>query len=338
MKQDSLVKSQVFVFIERKGQSIDSGSLNLLPKARDLAGKISGKTVAVTLSPLSDVEVSALAREGVNEVIAAESPSLAEYNPELYSNVLTELIRRESPAMFLAAHTVIGVEVVASVAGKLGVLLLTNCIDMDIEPASGGVLVTRPMFGGSKHVKMTVPASVAIVGTLQSRSWEIQACEAPKPVVRQYDPSLTGELLSRVKVLSTLRPSKGGLDLTKADIIVSIGRGIGSKNEIPMYRELADALGGVLACSRPLTDQGWLPPEHLVGMSGSTVKPKVYLACGISGAYQHIMAMQDTQAIIAINKDPSAPIFEVAHYGAVADLNKVIPSLLKLAKESRASA
>jgi len=330
------VRDQILVYVEPGRESIDSSSLSLLTKARDLATKMSRKLVVVVLGrPSDDAAFALLRQKGVDEVLVVEHALLGQTNLDLYSNVLADIAREEQPRVLLLPHTVVGVEVASLVAGRIGIPPVTNCID--IEPVGDSVRVTRPMFGGTRHAVLVIEAGHPIVGTLQSRRWPAADVEAREPVVTRYDPSAAGELVTRIKVLSTIQPPKGGIDLTKAEIIVSVGRGIGSKSNIGLYQQLAEALGGTLACSRPVADLGWLPEEHLVGMSGTTVKPKVYLACGISGAYQHIVAMQDSQAIIAINNDPAAPIFEVAHAGVVADLNQIVPALLEAARASRFS-
>ncbi|MFQ5343067.1 MAG: electron transfer flavoprotein subunit alpha/FixB family protein [Anaerolineae bacterium] len=329
--QRGSVQDHLLVWVERKGHSIDSASLALLTSAGELAARMSCRLVAVVLGqPSEDRFIPILEQRGVDEILLVENPALADHNAELFSKILADLVRAESPKMLLMPHTVAGIELSGSVAGKLSFPLLTNCIN--IEPSTGSLAVTRPMFGGTRHVRLVVGHSTPIVATLRGNNTQNQPLPSEGARIRRYDPSSAGELLSRIRLLSTVQPPRGGVDITKADIVVSIGRGIGSKANILLYQQLADALGGVVACSRPLVDKGWLPPEHLVGISGSTVKPKVYLACGISGAVQHIVAMHESQGIIAINTDPAAPIFEIAQVGAVADLNQVIPVLLELAK------
>ncbi len=331
--QQLSTNDQILVYVERGAQSIDTASVNLLAKAKDLAVRMSCKLIAVTLGEDGhEPGIAALAQKGVDGILAVEHAEAGKHNVELFSSLLAEVVRAEHPRIFLVPHTVMGVEVACLVAGKLGIAPATNLID--IEPQDGSVIVTRPMFGGTRHVKVLIGAGSPIIGTLQSRTWTAQPVEGREPAVTRCRPSAASDLLARIKMLSTIEPSRGGVDLTKAQIIVSIGRGIGAKTNIPLYRDLADLLGGVLACSRPIADLSWLPSEHLVGISGSTVRPKVYLACGISGAYQHLAAMQDAQTIIAINSDPTAPIFEVAHYGIVMDLNQVVPCLLEIAKAS----
>ncbi len=331
--QQVSIKGQILAYVEHSGASVDGASLNLLVKVRALANSMSAKVIAVVVGqPGHDVGLDALAQNGVDGLLVVEHPDLAQYNPELFSKIMADIVRDEQPRMFLAPHTVIAMEIASSVAGRLGIPPITNCLD--IEMADGKLLVTRPMFGGTRHVRTTVEGS-PIIGTLRSKVWPSSQLQAGGPAIRRYDPSTVGDLLTRIKVLSTIEPDKGDLGLNTAELIVSIGRGIGTKANIPMYRELAEALGGVLGCSRPLVDLSWLPKEHQVGISGNTVKPKVYLACGISGAYQHIAGMQESQTIIAVNNDPTAPIFEVAQYGAVADLSQVAPRLLELAKATR---
>jgi electron transfer flavoprotein alpha subunit len=200
---------------------------------------------------------------------------------------------------------------------------------------NGAVIVARPVFDSTQHAHVALAEGESAVIALQKGSFQ--------PI----EPSSRAAALERVSIDVAAIPARsrvtavtdepaGDIDITKADIVVSVGRGIGTQDKIPIIAELADALGGVLACSRPVVDVGWLPRERQVGASGRTVTPKVYIACGISGAIQHLTGMRDAHRIIAINKDPDAPIFGVAHVGVVGDLFEIIPALTKAAREAKA--
>jgi electron transfer flavoprotein alpha subunit len=215
----------------------------------------------------------------------------------------------------------------------LGMNAFTNCVDVRLE--NGAVIVTRPVFDNTQHAHIALDENDSAVIALQKGSFQpIEPCTRQAALESvAIDVAAIG---ARSKVLAITDEPAGDVDITKADVVVSVGRGIGTEEKISVIAELADALGGVLACSRPVVDVGWLPRERQVGASGRTVTPKVYIACGISGAIQHLTGMRDAHRIIAINKDPDAPIFGVAHIGVVGDLFEIVPALTKAAKEAKA--
>ncbi len=197
---------------------------------------------------------------------------------------------------------------------------------MDLELLDGTCIVTRPMYGGVIHIRAELQGLPPFIVSLQNGA--LRAKTLPRRAASLLPiPVEISEADIRAKVVGLLQAATGEIDITKADIIVAVGRGIREKANIQLARDMADALGGVVACSRPLADLGWLPPECHVGMSGKIVKPKVYIACGISGASHHVAGMKDSHTIIAINKDPGAPIFQVAHFGVVRDLFEIMPVL-----------
>jgi electron transfer flavoprotein alpha subunit len=219
-------------------------------------------------------------------------------------------------------------ELAPAIASLLGINAFTNCVH--VEMREGAVTVTRPLFDGTQHAHIALDESAVIA--LQKGLFAPLEPSAKKAAVETVAID-SKNLPSRSKVLTIIEEPAGDVDIGKAEIIVSIGRGVGNENKIPILAELAEALGGVLACSRPVVDVGWLPRERQVGASGKTVTPKIYVACGISGAIQHLTGMRDSRRIIAINKDPNAPIFGVAHIGVVGDLFEIVPALTKAAIE-----
>jgi electron transfer flavoprotein alpha subunit len=222
-------------------------------------------------------------------------------------------------------------ELAPAVASKLGVNALTNCVNVEVR--DGAVTVTRPLFDGTMHAEIALEENGTTVIALQKGSAIAATPSAKQPVVYSLVMDLKS-IPSRSRVLEITEEPQGEVDLSKAELIVAVGRGIGDKDKIHLTAELAEALGGALACSRPVVDVGWMPRERQVGASGKSVAPKVYVACGISGAIQHLTGMRDSQRIIAINKDPNAPIFHVAHTGVVGDLFEIIPALTKAAREA----
>ncbi|MFC1930569.1 electron transfer flavoprotein subunit alpha/FixB family protein, partial [Chloroflexota bacterium] len=248
-------------------------------------------------------------------------PLLEHHNPEIICNVVYDVLQNTKPALFLMGHTFLGIETGPVVATRLGVCLVSNCVELEFS--DGEFAVTRPVFGGTAHAKEILLGPQPHVVTLQKGRLTETSLMSGTATVENI-PVQIDESSLRTSVIETIEASTEGIDITKADIIVAVGRGIGGKANIQQIEDLASSIGGVTACSRPVVDFGWLPLERLVGMSGKTVKPRVYLACGISGASQHVAGMTDSKVIIAINKDRNAPIFQVAHYGVAGDLFKII--------------
>ena len=232
----------------------------------------------------------------------------------------------------LIGYSLVGMELTPAIASKLGMNALTNCVNIEI--CDGVVTVTRPLFDGTMHAHIAMEENATAVVALQKGSAPATAPSAKQAVVQSITIDVNS-IPSRSRVLEITEEPKGDVDLGKAEIIVAVGRGIGDKEKIHFTAELAEALGGTLACSRPVVDVGWLPRERQVGASGKSVAPKVYVACGISGAIQHLTGMRDSKRIIAINKDPNAPIFQVAHIGVVGDLFEIVPALTRAAQEAQ---
>jgi electron transfer flavoprotein alpha subunit len=207
--------------------------------------------------------------------------------------------------------------------------LVSNCLS--IEKLENGFTVTRPIFGGALLIRLHIQGPPPILASIQRGSSAPKSGQTKRADIVRLNVSQENGA-SKINVLHEQRPSFG-TDITKAKTLIAVGRGIGQETKLGLFRELAEQLGGTLAASRPIIDMGWLPPDHQVGLSGQTVKPNLYLACGISGAAQHVAGMKDAGVIIAINKDATAPIFQVAHYGVVGDLFDIVTPLLKIAKE-----
>ncbi len=271
----------------------------------------------------------ALAEELKGRVPALDlvlSPDLAEYNPELYLPLLEKLIRERAPRLVLMGHTSQGMDLAPALAGRLGLPLATGCIGIeDGERLS----VARPVYGGKVLERLTLKDAPTTVLTLQGGAFGPPAEGAYETQVREVRPEGLQPLQGRV-FLERFKAAVEDVDITAADILVSVGRGIGSPENIPLARELADRLGATLSCSRPVADAGWLPKSRQVGTSGQTVRPRIYLALGISGAFQHVAGMSGAETIIAVNKDPRAPIFQAADFGLAEDLFQVLPKLTEM--------
>lgn len=250
-------------------------------------------------------------------------PDLAAFNPEHYLPVLEDLVRSARPALVVMGHTSQGMDLAPGLAGRLGAPLVTDCTGLVAE---GGVLVaTRQVYSGKVQQRLVLQPAETVVCTVQPGAFPA-AADGVATSVRE---TALADLAPRHarRFLEYLAAAAEDVDITAADILVSVGRGIGNADNIAAARTLADALGATLACSRPVADAGWLPKSRQVGTSGKTVRPRVYVALGISGAFQHQAGMKGSGTIIAVNKDPRAPIFQVAHYGIVADLFEVLPKL-----------
>jgi electron transfer flavoprotein alpha subunit len=258
-----------------------------------------------------------------------EDAQLEHFNSIHYQKVLSSIIINYQPLLTLIGHTAFGMDLAPSVSVELGFPLVTDCIDLSFE--ENHLKAVRSIYGGKIDANVSVRESKGYMATIRPGVF------APvMPGERKGGILLESSPLQRTtdvkKFIEYIEAPITGEDITQAEIIVSVGQGIGGPEHIPMIEEVAKSLGGVIACSRPVVDRNWLPKERQVGISGKTVKPKIYIAIGISGAFQHMTAMQGSETIIAINKDPRAPIFGVADYGIVDDFQNVIPILKEKAK------
>jgi electron transfer flavoprotein alpha subunit len=325
---------EIVVLVEHVDGKVDSVTLQLLAAGRLLADELKVDLVALACGhDLGDV-TTALQNHGMDKILLVESPALATAAGEVQAKVIAQAAAPMQPRFVLVGYTLIGMELTPAIAVHLGMNALTNCVDVKLE--NGAVMVTRPVFDSTQHAHLALDTSDAAVIALQKGSFPAIEPSNRQAAVESVSIDVAG-IPARSKVLAISDEPAGDVDITKADIVVSVGRGIGTEEKIPIIAELADALGGVLACSRPVVDVGWLPRERQVGASGRTVTPKVYVACGISGAIQHLTGMRDAHRIIAINKDPNAPIFGIAHIGVVGDLFEIVPALTKAAREAKAT-
>jgi electron transfer flavoprotein alpha subunit len=323
----------ILVLVEHVDGKVDSITLQLLNAGRMLADQLQVDLVALaTGSQLNGVS-AALQGHGADKIVLVESLALAAVAGEVHARVIAQVAQPMEPRLVLVGYSLIGMELTPAIAVHLGMNALSNCVNMKIE--NGAVIVTRPVFDSTLHAHIALDENDTAVIALQKGSFPAIEPSTRQSVVESVSVDVAG-IPSRSKVLAIAEEPAGGVDITKAEIVVSVGRGIGTEAKISIIAELAEALGGVLACSRPVVDVGWLPRERQVGASGRTVTPKVYLACGISGAIQHLTGMRDSHRIIAINKDPNAPIFDVAHIGVVGDLFEIVPALTKAAREAKA--
>jgi len=324
---------EILVLVEHAGGKVDSVTLQLLTAGRQLAAELNTGLAALVIGHQLDGVVNALKDSGADKILRADDPALASAAGEAQAHVIFQVARQIEARYLLIGYNLVGMELAPAIAILLGINAFTNCVN--VEMREGAVTVTRPLFDGTQHAHIALDENESAVIALQKGSFAPREPSTKEAAVETVAID-SKNFPSRSKVLAIIEEPAGDVDIGKAEIIVSVGRGVGNKDKIPIVAELAEALGGVLACSRPVVDVGWLPRERQVGASGKTVTPKVYLACGISGAIQHLTGMRDSHRIIAINKDPNAPIFGVAHVGVVGNLFEIVPALTKAAKEAKA--
>jgi electron transfer flavoprotein alpha subunit len=318
----------VLVLAESREHELDNITFELIGKGRELADRIGAELKVLILGYQIAAQVKALAGAGADSVMVADDAQLKDYNPAVYHRVICEVVKDVKPRLFLLGHFFLGIEMGPSVATNLGATLTSNCVDLELT--DGKITVTRPAYYGTVHVKIELEGALPYIISFQKGV--LPRITLPsRPARISKVPVVTGGLAIFSRVLGLRQVPTGEVDLTKADIIVSLGRGIGGRDNIQMGKDLAAALGSAIGCSRHLADSGWLPPECHVGMEGKTVAPKVYIACGISGASHHVGGMRDSDLIIAINTDPNAPIFNVAHYGIIGDVREIMPALTQAA-------
>ncbi len=300
---------------------------------QNLAAQLNN-TLSVVLIGHSIQELAeAVSERCGQEVLVVESERCRDYTPEAYCEVLRQIAQRESPYLLLMGHTYQAIDFAPKLAARLERGFISNCVDCTIE--KGQLSFVRLVYNGKLHLLVGLKGDPPYLVSLQQgafNTYEVKRQQSARVV--NCDVRLPDEILKR-KVLEIVRETQGKVDLSQAQIIVAGGRGLGSKEKFQLILDLANALGAAVGASRPVTDGGWLPKEHQIGSSGQTVTPKLYIACGISGAIQHLVGMLSSGCVVAINKDPNAPIFSVADYGIVGDIFKVVPVLTELIKETR---
>jgi len=324
--------TKIFVLVEHRQGQIRDITYEMLTKARELAEKTNAELTAIILGKNIKEQAKPLT-EYAKTVIAVDDPRLENFNSEAYKKILSKLVAEHKPALVLIGHTSYGIELAPRLATTLNLPLATDCIDLAFEAEA--FTVTRQMFGGKVNTKATLRKAETYIATIRQAAFTAQKPATPLNGQITETPSPLTEEITEKRFLQYVLPPPGGVDITAADKLIGIGRGIKDAANIPQIEELAKTLGGVMSCSRPIVDKGWLPNDRQVGTSGKTVKPKLYLALGISGAFQHVLGMKNSDLIIAVNKDPKAPIFNFADYGIVEDLFKIVPSLKSKVNESK---
>ena len=329
--------SGVWVFAEQRDGRLKSVAYELLAEGRKLADKLGTEVCAVCLG--HNVEgAEQLVAYGADRVYLADDPALADHQEDYYTRALVDLIRKHRPEILLAGATAMGRSFIPRVASILYTGLTADCTGLDIDPESRLLLQTRPTFGGNVMATIVCQARRPQMATVRPHVFKKGAPDDKNrgEVIKvDFDREA---ITARTKLLDFVEDLSEKVKLDDAEVIVSGGRGLGRPENFQVVKELADSLGAALGSSRPPVDEGWIPYSHQVGQTGKTVCPRLYIACGISGAVQHLAGMQTSDTIVAINEDPGAPIFEVATYGIVGDLFQVVPMLTERLKKSRGTA
>lgn len=322
---------EILVLAEHRAGELRDITWEMLSKGRQLA-EVLGAQLSVALLGKGAKTLAETLRLRSNKVLWVDDERLEHFNTETYEKVLAPLLEERQPLLTLIGQTATGMDLAPGLATRLRMPLATDCIGIEAE--ADRFAITRQLYGGKVNARVSFLKKGPYMATVRPGAFPVMEKDSLSGEIEPVASPLSDEALAR-RFIGFVEAAAGEVDISQADILVSVGRGIKDPENIPMVKELADALGGALSCSRPVVDKKWLPKSCQVGTSGKTVKPKVYIAIGISGAFQHVAGMKGAGTVIAINKDPKAPIFNVAHYGIVGDLFKIVPVLKEKAKAWR---
>lgn len=339
----------VYVFAQQVDNEISSIAFELLGKAKDLAKDLNTDVTAVLIGSGVKGLADQLAEYGADKVIVVDDPELKDYRTEPYAHALASVINKYKPEIMLVGATAIGRDLGPRVSARVATGLTADCTVLEIgdfplqavpgqEQLHNQLLMTRPAFGGNTIATIACPYNRPQMATVRAGVMQkIAPIKGAKANVEEFNPGFTPDN-KYVEILDIVKSVAETVDIMDAKILVSGGRGVGSPENFKILEDLAEVLGGTVSCSRAVVDSGWKPKDLQVGQTGKTVRPNVYFAIGISGAIQHVAGMEESDIIVAINKDADAPIFDVADYGVVGDLNKIVPKLTEALKAEIAAA
>ncbi|WP_027634594.1 electron transfer flavoprotein subunit alpha/FixB family protein [Clostridium hydrogeniformans] len=318
----------VWVFAEQRDGELQKVSLELLGEGKKLADKLGVKLTALLLGNNVGDLADILSYHGAEEVLLVEDKTLENYTTDGYTKVICELVEERKPEIIFIGATFIGRDLGPRVAARLNTGLTADCTSLDIDEEGKYLLATRPAFGGNLMATIACTDHRPQMATVRPGVFsKLPRNEEMEKNIEKVNIDIKEEDI-RTKILKIVKENKEIQDISESKILISGGRGVGSKESFKLLYDLADAMGGIVSASRAAVDNDWLQKDYQVGQTGKTVRPSVYIACGISGAIQHVAGMQDSDVIIAINKDADAPIMKMADYAIVGDLNKVIPELI----------
>lgn len=338
----------VFVFAQQVDNEISGIALELIGKGKSLAADLGTEVTAVLIGSGVKNLADELAAYGADKVIVVDDPELKEYRTEPYAHALSSVIEKYKPEIFLVGATAIGRDLGPRVSARVHTGLTADCTQLEIgdfpinpipgrEQKHNQLLMTRPAFGGNTIATIACPDFRPQMATVRPGVMQkLPKTEGAKAVVEEFNPGFTPDN-KYVEIMEVVKSVADTVDIMDAKILVSGGRGVGNAENFKMLEDLAEAVGGTVSCSRAVVDAGWKVKDLQVGQTGKTVRPNVYFAIGISGAIQHLAGMEESDIIIAINKDETAPIFDVADYGIVGDLNKIVPMLTEKLKTEMAA-
>ena len=329
--------SGVWVYGEFRRGALAPVSLELLGIGRRLADSRKVSLSAVLIGSETGDAAHRLIAHGADTVYRIEDPTLAHFTDEAYGAIMTALIQQHKPEIVLAGATAIGRSFIPGVATTLDAGLTADCTQLAIREEDGALLQTRPAFGGNIMATIVCLNSRPQMSTVRPKVMVALPFDAERQGNIIEVNAVPAQLATRVRVIESVVSELDNVNIQESDILVAGGRGLDSAKGFTLMRELADALGGAVAATRAVVDAGWIGYPHQVGQTGKTVAPKLYIACGISGAVQHVAGMQSAETIVAINRDKDAPIFDVADFGLVGDLFEIVPKLLTKIEERRKS-
>src|SRR5918997_1147345 len=318
----------ILVFVEHREGVINKTSFEAVAAAQQLGAALGRGVTAVVLGTDASL-ANEVAGYNVAKVISAESPKLDVYTPDAYTDAMEQVVRAAAPQFVIMPHTYLVRDYAPKLAARFGKGLISDCVRAQAE--NGSVTFTRRIFLGKIDADVVAEGEPPVFATFQSGAYRGDQAEKGGGAAVESMPVEVGEV--RMRPEPPFQEVKGAVDLSKAEVIIAVGRGIKSQENLALAERLAEVLGGEIAASRPICDAGWLPIDRQIGSSGQTVAPKLYVALGISGAIQHLVGMKNSGTIVAINKDPEAPIFDIADYGIVGDLFDAVPVLTEEIKK-----
>ena len=327
----------VWVFAEQREGQLQKVSLELLGEGRKIADKLGSKLTALLIGSKVQNLVEDLSRHGADEVLVVDAPELEHYTTDGYTKAICELANAKKPNIIFIGATFIGRDLGPRVAARLETGLTADCTSLDVDVESGDLLATRPAFGGNLMATIVCPDHRPQMATGRPGVFEKLPLGENDATVENVEVKFNSNDI-RTKIVEIIKEHKDIVDISEANVLVAGGRGIGSEENFKMLKELAEVMNGSIAASRAAVEKGWVDKDYQVGQTGKTVRPNIYVACGISGAIQHAAGMQDSDMIIAINKDANAPIMKIADYAIVGDVNKVVPEFIAQLKAMKEEA
>lgn len=327
----------VWVFAEQREGELQKVSLELLGEGRKIADKLGVKLTALLLGHKIKDLIKELGSHGADEVLVVDREELEHYTTDGYTKVICEIANKKKPGIIFIGATFIGRDLGPRVAARLSTGLTADCTVLDVDAETGDLLATRPAFGGNLMATIVCPEHRPQMATVRPGVFSKMSKEDNKSKYEEVSVDLKPSDI-RTKVIEIIKENKEIVDISEANIIISGGRGMGTKENCELLYKFAELLDATVAGSRAVVDNGWIDKAYQVGQTGKTVRPTIYFACGISGAIQHVAGMQESDLIIAINKDETAPIMKIADYAIVGDVNKILPEMISQVKDIREDA